>query len=188
MSRKLIERVLGPAPYAVDEVEAPTAAKLYEMWHQKEPDGAHVVQFEFPRTLVPIGPAERIIYRSDKWEDDGKEYTYEHDFDSQPMVYTAATGAPLSELACGREVATSTIIRGDVNGRFELPMLALVEAFTFRPEGQKPLRLYFSRETPLMCMTEDAKGLIVFAHIDGVACPLFVRGGRMHVTSHGIVH
>lgn len=182
---RLTEQVLGPPEYDVADVGAPKAAKLYEMWHQKEPDGAHVLAYDFPEAVCSIGEAVSIVYHSDKWEADGKGYDYEHDFGSAPKIY-APSDCPLF-VRSNPVTDTSKIIRADIDGDVPLTLLAVVKELVFKDARGEDKRIVFSSHSPLMCMTQDAKGLVIFTKLGGVDVPLFVRGGEMHVTSHGII-
>lgn len=189
MSRhpRVTEQILGPPDYdAVDAVAAaPKASKLYEMWHKKKPDGAHALSYTFPESVGCIGIARSILYHSDKWEEDGNGYDYEHDFESGPKVY-APSDSPY--FVRGNPVTdTSKIIRADINGDVPMPMLAVVREFVYEDLHGAKKEMVFTTHMPLLCMTHDAKGLVIFTSMHGTETPLFVRGGEMRVTGHGII-
>lgn len=185
MRLRVAETVLGAPTHAVEEVDSPKAAELYKMWHDKAPTGAHVVPFEFPERVMPIGKAVSIVYHSDKWETDGEGYNYKHDFDSRPTVYAPASSR--LPVRMNPTVPTGEIIKGDINGTVAMPMLALVYQFVYEDDNNKKNILLFDEAQPLMCMTEDAKGLVMFLFDGKHNIPLFVRGGEMYINSHGII-
>lgn len=184
MSRPLLHKVLGAPEYSLHDVGAEKYAHLYEMWHAKKPDGAHVMEYEFPTHLVCIGTAEAIVYHTDKKEKDGHGFDYEHLFDTTPEVYAPA-GTPFFQ-PLGRPLPTAKILRSDPNGRVDVPAFGVVTEFEINVGEDEALRMHFTRHQPVLCMTTDKTGLIIFAEIQGQPTPLFVRGGKMHVTSHGI--
>lgn len=162
------------------------AAEAWRMWHQKEPREVVQATYDFPEELVPAGKAQRILYSSDKWEEDGDFYTYFHDFDSHPTVY-APSG---SEWAKTREnrgrSSTLDVARAlsvpDVNSQIHLPLLAkTMELIIVGLDGKKKSRK-FRGETPLCC-TSDLKTLLILAS----GGPIIIRGGKMVVTERGIV-
>lgn len=185
MRLRVADGILGRPTHAVEEVNSPEAAKLYYMWHAKKPDGAHVVPFEFPRVVMPIGRAVSIVYHSDKWEKDGEGYNYKHDFESRPTVYAPTAGK--LHVRENPSVPTGEVLKADIDGQVAMPMLALVYQFVYEDDNNKKNILLFDEAQPLMCMTEDARGLVMFLESDGKNVPLFVRGGEMYVNSHGII-
>jgi hypothetical protein len=159
------------------------------MWHQKEPREIVEATYDFPDEVVPVGEAQRILYSSDKWEEDGDFYTYYHDFDSHPTVYApskstwakrankGARGTKAKPLDVAR-----TLKMAHVDDELQLPLLAkTLELIVVDVDGKKQSRK-FRGETPLCC-TSDLKTLVILAN-DG---PIIVRGGQMVVTERGIV-
>lgn len=182
---RVIDTVLGPPTHSVEAVNAPKSAELYKMWHAKQADGAHVVPYEFPDNVMPIGKAHKILYLSDKYERIGDGHRYRHKFDSEPTVYAPAN-SPFF-VRSNPTVPTEAVLKADINGKVELPMLALVDEFTFKDSDGQIQKIEFDDNVPLMCMTKDARGLVIFADFEGEPTPLFVRGGEMYVNSHGII-
>lgn len=184
MGRPLLHKVLGAPKYDLSEVGAEKYAHLYEMWHAKEPDGAHLVEYTFPTNLVCIGTAEAIVYHSDKKERDGDGFDYEHMFDTTPEVYAPAGNPFFAPM--GRPVPTQKILRSDPNDKVVLAAFGVVNELEINVGDNEALRMHFRNHEPLLCMTTDKTGLIIFATMQGQQVPLFIRGGKMHVTSHGI--
>lgn len=162
------------------------AEDAWRMWHQKEPREVVEATYDFPEEVVPVGKAQRILYSSDKWEEDGDFYTYYHDFDSHPTVYAPSTStwakrANGSPRAKPLDVAR-TLKMKHVDDELQLPLLAkTLELIIVDNDGDKQSRK-FRGETPLCC-TADLKTLVILAS-DG---PIIVRGGQMVVTERGIV-
>lgn len=191
MSKRLMHSYYGDPKYNVADVSerdgVNMATSLFKMWSNKDPVGAHVVPYEFPDNLVQIGTAETILYASDKWEVDGDSYNYIHEFESHPPVYSSPK--PGNRHRNNPSVATSELINADINGDVPLPMLALVRRFSYRDldTGKTVALDYKEKDMPLLCMTNDAKGIIIFTVIDGEDVPIVVRGGEMYVNAHGII-
>lgn len=191
MTKRLMHEFYGKPKYAPSDVKSrdgvDTASNLFKMWSNKDPVGAHVVPYEFPEQLHQIGTAKTIIYASDKWEQDGDTYNYIHEFESHPPVYSTSEIAPNSRN--NPSMRTSELINADINGDVPLPMLALVKRFEYTDNNTgKSHDLTFSgKEMPLLCMTNDAKGIIIFMVRDGKDIPIVVRGGEMYVNAHGII-
>lgn len=163
------------------------AEEAWRMWHQKEPREVLPATYDFPEEVVPVGKAQRILYSSDKWEEDGDFYTYFHDFDSHPTVYAPArsawakTRANKSKQTKPLDVAR-TLKVPHVDSEIQLPLLAkTLELIIVGVDGKKASRK-FRGETPLCC-TSDLKTLLILAS-DG---PIIIRGGQMVVTERGIV-
>lgn len=166
------------------------AADAWRMWHQKEPREIVEATYDFPDEVVPVGKAQRILYSSDKWEEDGDFYTYFHDFDSHPTVYAPSTSAWAKKRANkgtkharGKALDVArTLKMAHVDDELQLPLLAkTLELIIVDVEGKKQSRK-FRGDTPLCC-TSDLKTLVILAD-DG---PVIIRGGKMVVTERGIV-
>jgi hypothetical protein len=161
------------------------AEDAWRMWHQKEPREMVETTYDFPEEVVPVGKAQRILYSSDKWEEDGDFYTYFHDFDSHPMVYAPSTSswAKKRENRGSRPLDVARTLKMEhVDDELQLPLLAkTLELIIVDGEGKKQSRK-FRGQTPLCC-TSDLKTLLVLAS-DG---PIIIRGGQMVVTERGIV-
>lgn len=181
----VIEQALGPPTHTVAEVGAPKAAKLYKMWHQKEPDSAYVQTFAFPEYICAVGRAHTIAYLSDKWMPNGNGREYEHYFDTHPTVYAPMDCSLFQPTA--DVVETASILRADIDGDVQLPLLALVLEFIVIQPDHRKKNFVFKTHQPVLCSTHDAKGLVIFAQDRGRMIPLFVRGGKMYVNSHGII-
>lgn len=149
------------------------AIKHYEMWHQKPHDRVEEMNLTLPPSMRKVGIADEIEYRSDKWEDDGKFYPYEHAFTSRPTVYMGDKRAPLDTR---RFFSLQTL-----NDTLAWPLLAFVETLSIREPG-KPHKtvLRFGRD-PIMCCADERT--VVILHDSLIA----IRGGSMVVTERGIV-
>lgn len=161
------------------------AEDAWRMWHQKEPRELVEATYDFPEELQPVGKAKRILYSSDKWEEDGDFYTYFHDFDSHPTVYAPSRSA-WAKRANGARAKPLDVARAlnvnHVDDPQQLPLLAkTLELIITDVDGKKQSRK-FRGETPLCC-TSDLKTLVILAS-DG---PIIIRGGQMVVTERGIV-
>lgn len=142
------------------------AVSNYEMWHQRRAKKITKASFSFPGHVSKIGRAIEILYRSDKFETDGKFYDYSHTFDSRPFVY-------------GQDGSSD---EDAVSGELSLPLLGTVKWLLIKTaSGEETLT--FPRGTILSC-SSDRKTVIILNKGD----PLFVRGGKMVVTKRGIVN
>lgn len=168
----------------VEDVD-PWATDAWRMWHQKEPREIIPTSFKFPKKMVPVGKANRILYRSDKWEEDGDFYTYYHDFDSHPTVYTTEK-SPLAKglRSNGEEKIDVADFLGmeHINAELSLPLLATTMELIITGEDGKKRTKKFRLEPPLCC-TSDLKTLVILS--DDI--PIIIRGGKMVVTERGIV-
>ena len=166
-----------------DDIDS--AAKIWRMWHQKEPRKILSETYTFPKTAFEIGKADRILYSSDKWEDDGDFYTYYHDFDSHPEVYTTAR-SPLAEGLSRRNVdkidVPATLGMEDVNSRMAFPILAKTMELKFTDlEGKKHSKKIKGR--PWLCCAHDSRTIVILAK----EAPIIIAGGQMVITERGIV-
>ena len=149
------------------------AAKVYTLWHQKPVREVIKSAFDWPAQVYRVGDARHVLYSSDKWEKDGEEYDYSHDFDSHPDVYMVE--------GPGEGVPTERLLGTKLSGRVVMPHLADVKRLTLRVGGQD-VEVEFSRQKPLMSCSVDCRALVVFTSQG----PLVIHGGRMVVTSRGI--
>lgn len=154
-----------------------SAARVYRMWHKKHAE--EVIEAEYPLDEVDVfyaGIGDSILYSSDKWEEDGDFWDYIHEFDSGPSVFLAeGDDAP---------VDPRNLMRNDLDGELALPVLAFVKELIFvRDDGSK--RSLRFRSPPIMSCSEDKKALVILTDNIG---PIYVRGGKMHITERGIHH
>lgn len=58
------------------------ALGVYRSFQAKEPDFVTALdgRFAFPARLGSVGTMKRLLYRSAKWRDDGKEHDYVHEY------------------------------------------------------------------------------------------------------------
>lgn len=173
------------APEGPIEDVDPWATEAWRMWHQKEPREIIPTSFKFPKKMVPVGKADRILYRSDKWEDDGDFYTYYHDFDSRPTVYTTdkSTLAAIRENNTEGQIDVADFLGMEhINAELSLPLLATtMELVVIGEDGKRRTKKF--RPEPPLCCTADLKTLLILA--DDI--PIIIRGGKMVVTERGIV-
>lgn len=172
---------LNPAPERQANRDEERGAKVFEMWHQKEPTGAQVkrVLSDMDQIMVPVGKAHEIVYRSGKWEKGRKTNDYVHAFDSHPTVYMLEKFAPESQ-AAGK--AASSLLRAaqGADGRFVVAELAV--PLTLSINGGDEIDIHngskvygaVDKHTVLIC--DPHWKLIV------------IRGGRMHFDERGIVY
>jgi hypothetical protein len=159
------------------------AADAWRMWHQKEPRELIEKTYDFPDEVVPVGKADRILYSSDKWEEDGDFYTYYHDFESHPTVYmpSTATWAKKRENKGKPLNVARTLGIKHVDDELSLPLLAKTMELIIECNGEKKSRKF--RGDTHLCCTSDMKTLVILAS-DG---PIIIRGGSMVVTERGIL-
>lgn len=160
--------------------ELDEACRAFRLWHQKEP--SEVFDTDYPLEEYDVflaGTADEILYVSDKWEDDGRMYDYIHDFDSAPSVFTTEGYGDEEDPA---ELLRVPKVAKDAEA--SLPILAAVKRITIvRDDGSKH-QIRF-REPPMLCCSLDKKCLVILTEDVG---PIYIRGGRMHVTARGIHH
>lgn len=144
------------------------AERTYVMWHQKNPTKVHKVDVPLPKLVACVGAADCITYVSDKWEEDGDVHDYVHEFDSSPSVYMVDDDGDV-ELV--------------VEGEHALPILGVVRELIFLPTGAEKKHVLRFRTLPIMCCTTDKKTVVIFAEKTG---PIFIHGGKMHITERGI--
>ncbi len=160
------------------------AAATYRMWHQKHPDAVDEQDYHFPERISPIGFADAIIYKSDKWEDDGDFYEYHHEFDSHPEVFMEGDVAPFP---ASRAVSTARLLRvPDVRASTStsMPLLATVQTLVIAPFDGGPKHNLHFRNPPPLCCTTDKKTLVILSDTMG---PIIISGGKMVITERGIV-
>ncbi len=162
----------------------PWAIEAWRMWNQKEVRAVVPAEYDFPEKVIPIGKADRILYSADKWEEDGDFFTYYHDFDSHPFVYTEK-GAPMTKgiRSKGGSLDVADVFGVEtVNDSWSIPVLAYaLELRWTTPEGKKA-RKKFKKDTIMSC-AEDLKTLCILSE----DAPVFIQGGTMEITERGIV-
>jgi len=161
------------------------AAKIWRMWHQKEPREVIPTTYDFPKTVFSVGTADRILYSSDKWEDDGDFYTYYHDFESHPSIYTTSA-SPLAHKDTRRNSDVVNVYEAlgmeRKDSQVTLPLLAkTLELKYIGPDGKK--KSYKFKGKPPMCCAYDLKTLVILAE----DAPIIIQGGNMVITERGIV-
>lgn len=157
----------------VDQISNQTHG-LYRMWNAKQPDEAFALDFNFPEYAGVLGNAMRIVYWSDKWDEDSY---YEHDFDTSPEVYCGS--AEDGE----KHIDDLTKIRDVNNVESEWPVLAEVCELSLRLLNNRVKTFKFKRP-PVMTCTKDKKAVVILYKRE----PIIIRGGRMRVTARGIVN
>jgi len=149
------------------------AIQHYEMWHQKPHDQVKKMPLQLPKALRKVGIADEIVYHSDKWEQDGDFYPYEHHFTSRPTVYMGDARGSSDTL---RFFKLQTL-----DDTIAWPLLAFVEHLIVREPGKpRKTELRFKKH-PIMCCAD--KHTVVILHDQLIA----IRGGSMVVTERGIV-
>jgi hypothetical protein len=154
------------------------AADLYRLWHQKEAE-EDIEVLDLPLEAIEVfhaGRADSILYVSDKWEDDGNVYDYSHEFDSGPSVYM--------EDGEGDQGDVEELLQTAVSARAKAPFPVLAgvkELILVDDDGNK--RVLRFKVTPMLLMTLDKRGLLILSKELG---PIYIRGGKMHVTERGI--
>lgn len=176
---KAPRRASGP----ISDVD-PWAIEAWRMWNQKEVRSVSPAEYDFPEVVVPVGKADRILYSADKWEEDGDFFTYYHDFDSHPFVYTekgASMTKGISGKGKGIDVAQVFGVE-TVDDSWSVPVLAYaLELIWTTPDGRKAKKK-FKKDTIMSC-AEDLKTLCILSE----DAPVFIRGGSMVITERGIV-
>lgn len=161
------------------------AEALFREWHQKDPR-KHL------RRRVPlldvshfscIGKAVEILYHSDKWEKNGDDYPYVHDFTSRPGVWVVSDHADPSE-TIGKPVKTLSLLglRSAVDQLSVAQLAKAMELIVENKDGEKFELSLGAKGAPLYA-TLDKKALLILCD-NG---PVIVRGGKMAVTARGIV-
>lgn len=162
----------------------PWAIEAWRMWNQKEVRSVAPAEYDFPEVVFPVGRADRILYSADKWEEDGDFFTYYHDFDSHPIVYTEK-GAPMMKgvRSNGQPLDVPDVFNVEtVDDQWSIPVLAYVlELFWTKPDGTKAKKK-FKKDTIMTC-AEDLQTLCILSE----DAPVFIRGGSMEITERGIV-
>jgi hypothetical protein len=162
----------------------------FRLWHQKDPREIFEVDYDFPDYVHCIGRAEDILYASDKWETDGNFFDYIHDFSTLPFVYACEGSFDLPSV--GRPKRVDRLLQApNLHEEFSLPILAQVRELVICPAGSSGSRSKAVRrrkiqfdQLPLLCCSPDLRTLVIFSDERG---PIFIRGGEMVVTEHGIV-
>lgn len=164
------------------------AEKVYEMWHQKEP---HNIQIRRPGvdlhdTMVCIGHAHNIVYRSGKWEQGRKTNDYVHHFDSKPKVwmlervlsdedYQASTG----------DKSVADLVRSSLNADGQCAVADLATPISFGlDDGTSEGEDITIHSGARVYGAVDKKTVIIF---DPTWKIIVIRGGKMTFDERGIV-
>lgn len=229
-----MHEILGELGHTRHARTVSSAAKLFELWHSKEPDA--VEELDYPLEDIPVfraGYLDCITYFSDKWEADGDCYDYVHDCDSKPSVFMEEGGnvpcffvtqggsdahGPFTldqmlennveqyevcqaiegmQLGESLEIDRYTVhcypgIPGDPSelmatkvasdATHAMPILAGVkELIVIEDTGHQ--RCIRFKTLPKLLLCHDKKGLLC---LSGELGPIYIRGGKMHVTERGI--
>jgi len=161
------------------------ARATWRMWHQKENPKREYKKSE--RLLdeaffAPVGKAHEILYSSDKWERDGDQHDYIHEFESHPTVYIPDSYASDEEVV-GTPKKTLSVLGLRVKPpRLVVPELAKVREFSYVDSAGELVEVRLGKGA-IMGSSPDKKTLIILSK-NG---PVLVRGGQMRVTARGIV-
>ena len=161
------------------------AEDLFREWHDKEPR-------QYLRRNEPlldhekfccIGRGVNILYESDKWEKDGEDYPYIHDFESRPGIWVVAEHCTPQE-CIGKPIKTTTLL-GIRSPKEALHVTQLATAKELVVEGKdgEKFELEMGKNGSPMYATLDKKALLISTSKG----PVVVRGGKMVITSRGIV-
>jgi hypothetical protein len=175
----------GISPVEKTSMSQKRAEELFREWHDKEPR-------KFLRRNEPLLDSERfccigrgvnVLYESDKWERDGESFPYIHDFESRPGVWVAEKHCLPSE-RIGKPVKTSTLLglRGSKDA-LHVAQLAIAKELVVENKDGEKFELELGKKGSPMYSTLDKKALL----ISTTKGPIIVRGGKMIVTSRGIV-
>jgi hypothetical protein len=160
------------------------AEDVFRMWHQKEPRRAFVLNTgcRDNDTLVCVGPAVDIEYRSGKWQKGRKTEDYIHDFESRPKVWMLADRVEEAK-SVGRKVGdVLSHVRG-ADGRFAVAELATpLRLGVEGPDGAFDLDIHAGAR---VYGAVDKKTVIV---CDPVWLLIVIRGGKMFFDERGLIH
>jgi len=158
------------------------AKRNYKAWHQKDFDDVITESYAFPDKVFYAGRMEYMVYESDKWEDDGDFYFYEHDFDSRPSFYVPRRARSFLPSKYRFRRTPRLLCVDDILG--DVPLTALAIVIEMLVDGSEGRQKFVFKEPPVLAGTPDNKTLVIFSDKG----PLFVSGAKMRVTERGIVH
>ncbi len=179
MSRMRWERYIPQAVPTTEDADeffahAKDAKAAHRMWHQKDVKDRLLVEYPFPDEVYGVGKVRSLVYVSDKWERDGKMIDYMHDTDSRPTLY-AGDGEG------GAKRVASLLGTRDANDPIAFVHLAYLKWIEY-DDNEGTQEHVFSRPVPLVC-TRDKRTIVAIHR----SRSLFINGGKMVVTSRGIV-
>jgi hypothetical protein len=153
------------------------------MWHQKEPSRTQRVnpRCDWDETLVCVGKAHHIVYRSGKWEKGSKKNDYIHHFDTFPSVYMRK-GAVEGGTG-GKTVKQLFGNMRNADGQAEVAELAAVLSFALDDGGEgEEMELHQGAK---VYGGVDKRTVLI---LDPVWGPIVIKGGKMHFDERGIVY
>ena len=180
---------MGARPRANPAASSERSAETnFRMWHRKDPRRRITVKNAIdPKKhaeMASIGRALDIVYSSDKWEKDGTFYPYEHDFTSKPKVWVPVSTVPSSDEIVGRHRKTAGFLgERNLTGAKAVAQLAFVEELLYLDADGDETRLIVGKKAIMAC-SPDRKTVLILASFG----PVLISGGKMIVTSRGIVH
>lgn len=159
--------------------------KTWRMWHSKDEP-----RKEYTRTekllseshFIPIGKAHEILYASDKWEKNGDNFDYIHEFESHPKVFIPASKASEDEATGAPRTTASVLGLRSPKKSLVVAALATAKAFTYYDVDGELVEIQ-GLKGALVGSSPDKKTLLILAKKG----PILVRGGQMRITARGIV-
>lgn len=146
----------------------PSAAKLVEIFHEREPSWQKSIRVQLPTRLCIRGEMRNVLYSSDKWERPGDKYDYIHKHESGVMLYEA----------CTHNCADAVSVRWPS----EFACLGDLKGVQFKENG-KNVEARIPKGT-LLLSTPDASKLVCLHPTRGFYGAIW--GGRMYVGADGI--
>ncbi len=155
------------------KVEA--AIEKFREFHASEPRkvSAFADRFAIPTSVVRVGRAVNVMYRSSKW---GERADYIHEHDEGVYVHL-----PRARRLEGRTIQVPAWIANVT----ALRKLGLCLGFTFTRDGEE-IDAQVSTPLPELYCTPDGRALLVIS--DQRTVEAIIWGGNLGVESRGIVH
>lgn len=146
----------------------------YMEFHQLEPTEIGEMSFDIPETIVCVGSAQWVAYRSDKWTNKNENYIHEHEYGVK-CYHADATEDEGDECDVPEWIyAAKTLVRlGDCLG------------YLYIGADGEPCEAMVEKPYPELYCTPDGNALIVVE--DKCRLVALIWGGNLGVTARGIV-
>jgi len=153
------------------------ATKRYRTFHTKDPRRIVKLEHQLPAEVGLVGDALSVLYRTDKWHEDGKDTDYKHNFETAVKVYEPVGEQPWLGPTERPEYDADPIV-----------LLGQCLGFFLRRHDDEEIyetRLPTARPTWLFC---SANGHQLYVYDPDRGFRAVFYGGKLSVKSDGIDH
>lgn len=173
------------SPERVKKGDLHGAYHRYNVFHDKDPHRAVELKHDLPSKLVPIGELKSVMYRTDKWKEDGDDEDYKHVDDPGVRVYEPAHLYKKNRVEGRGNAKTNPpkVVGPPVRYPKALTLLGYCLGFFVERDDDGEIYECNPRDTYLFC-SPSGNMLALYSPNEGFLCVM--AGGRLRVEKDGI--